>query len=55
MTGTGPGRIGIEPVKREWADALAHGKAEFTSSSPLRMKADPVNGGRTCSSARTEH
>lgn len=30
MTGTGPGRIRVEPAKPEWADALSHGDAEFT-------------------------
>ena len=30
MTGTGPGRIRIEPVTPEWADALSNSDAEFT-------------------------
>jgi RimJ/RimL family protein N-acetyltransferase len=30
VNGTGPGRIRIEPVRREWADALADSDAEFT-------------------------
>jgi RimJ/RimL family protein N-acetyltransferase len=30
VNGTGPGRIRIEPARREWADALAEGDAEFT-------------------------
>lgn len=30
MNGPGPGRIDIEPVKREWADALSNSDAEFT-------------------------
>ncbi len=30
MNGAGPGRIRIEPVEREWADALSHVDAEFT-------------------------
>lgn len=30
MNGTGPGRVRVEPVRREWAEALSHGDAEFT-------------------------
>jgi RimJ/RimL family protein N-acetyltransferase len=30
VNGTGQGRVRVEPVRREWADALAHGDAEFT-------------------------
>jgi [ribosomal protein S5]-alanine N-acetyltransferase len=30
VNGVGPGKIRIEPVRREWADALSHGDAEFT-------------------------
>jgi len=40
VTGAGPGRIRIEPVKPEWADALSHGDAEFT-----RRFAVPVEAG----------
>ena len=29
MNGIGPGGIRVEPVRREWADALSHGDAEF--------------------------
>ena len=28
--GTNPGEIRVEPARREWADALSHGDAEFT-------------------------
>ena len=40
MNGTGPGRIRIEPVKREWAEALSHGNAEFTRRFGMPVEAD---------------
>ena len=40
MNGTGPGRLRIEPVKPEWADALSNSDAEFT-----RRFAVPVEAG----------
>jgi hypothetical protein len=30
VNGAAPGGIRVEPVRREWADALSHGDAEFT-------------------------
>jgi [ribosomal protein S5]-alanine N-acetyltransferase len=37
---TGPGRVRVEPIRREWAEALSHGDAEFT-----RRFAVPVEAG----------
>ena len=40
MTGTGPGRIRIEPATREQADALADSDAEFTRRFAVPAEAD---------------
>jgi RimJ/RimL family protein N-acetyltransferase len=40
VNGVGPGRIRIEPVKREWAEALSHGDAEFTRRFGVPVEAD---------------
>jgi len=40
MNGTAPGRIRVEPVRREWADALSHGDAEFTQRFAVPVEKD---------------
>ena len=40
MNGIDPGRIRVEPVRREWADALSHGDAEFTKRFGVPVEAD---------------
>ena len=40
MTAIDPGRIRVEPVRREWADALSHGDAEFTRRFGVPVEAD---------------
>ena len=43
MNGAAPGRIGVEPARRHWADALPHGDAEFTKRfAELGLDTDPV-------------
>ena len=40
MNGAAPGRIRIEPVRREWAGALSHGDAEFTKRFAVPVEKD---------------
>jgi hypothetical protein len=40
VTAIDPGRIRVEPVRREWADALSHGDAEFTKRFGVSVEAD---------------
>ena len=40
MNGAAPGRIRIEPVRREWAGALSHGGAEFTKRFAVSVEKD---------------
>src|SRR6266700_5154487 len=40
VSGAAPGRIPVEPVRREWADALSHGDAEFTKRFAVPVEKD---------------
>ena len=40
MNDAAPGRIRVEPARREWAGALSHGDAEFTKRFAVPIEKD---------------